>query len=233
MSDDPEPAAPSRPTKTTPSGPAVPPCGHKGCYLPSRERLVTPATVLTFVRTVASFGIALAAAYNRSLVLLLVALGVYWIGDMADGLLARLTDTETRAGAVFDIVSDRLCAAGFYVGLVWLDPSLALPVGIFLLEFAVVDTFLSLAFLAWPLISPNYFYLVDRPIWLANWSKTGKAVNSSAVALLMVLTRSVPLCTAVALGLLALKIWSLVRLGRLRLPVPDGCAATFRDAATP
>lgn len=202
-----------------------PACAHRGCSRPGEERLLTGATILTFVRTIASVAIALYAAHDRSLTLLLVALGVYWLGDMADGALARLTGTETRIGAVLDIVSDRLCAAGFYLGLVWLDPTMALPVGIFLLEFAVVDTFLSLAFLAWPLKSPNYFDLVDRPIWRANWSKVGKAINSSAVALLMVGTRSVVLCSAVALALLAVKIWSLVRLTRLGLPVPGGCAA--------
>ncbi|SDS02735.1 CDP-alcohol phosphatidyltransferase family protein [Actinopolymorpha singaporensis] len=194
---------------------------ERGWQRPEAERLLTGATVVTFVRTVASVGVALYAAYDRSLTLLLVALAVYWVGDMADGALARLTDTETRIGAVFDIVSDRLCAGAFYVGLVWLEPAMALPVGIFLLEFAVVDTFVSLAFLAWPLRSPNYFHLVDRPIWLANWSKPGKAANSSAVALLMVFTHSVLLCTAVALGLLAVKVWSLVRLNRLGLPLPQ------------
>ncbi|GAA2758424.1 CDP-alcohol phosphatidyltransferase family protein [Actinopolymorpha rutila] len=194
---------------------------ERGWQCPEAERLLTGATVVTFVRTVASVGLALYAAYDRSLTLLLVALAVYWVGDMADGALARLTDTETRIGAVFDIVSDRLCAGTFYVGLVWLEPAMALPVGVFLLEFAVVDTFVSLAFLAWPLRSPNYFYLVDRPIWLANWSKPGKAANSSAVALLMVITHSVPLCTAVALCLLAVKVWSLVRLDRLGLPLPQ------------
>jgi CDP-diacylglycerol---glycerol-3-phosphate 3-phosphatidyltransferase len=203
-----------------------PACAHRGCSRPGDERLLTGATIVTFVRTTASVAVALYAAHDRSLTLLLVALGVYWVGDMADGALARLTGTETRIGAVLDIVSDRLCAAGFYLGFVWLDPSMALPVGIFLLEFAVVDSFLSLAFLAWPLKSPNYFDLVDLPIWRANWSKVGKAVNSSAVALLMVGTRSVLLCSAVALALLAVKIWSLVRLSRLGLPVPGGCAAT-------
>ncbi len=195
-------------------------CPERGWQRPEAERLLTGATHVTFVRTVVSVGLALYAAYDRSLTLLLVALAVYWVGDMADGALARLTDTETRIGAVFDIVSDRLCAGAFYVGLVWLEPAMALPVGIFLLEFAVVDTFVSLAFLAWPLRSPNYFHLVDRPIWLANWSKPGKAANSSAVAVLMVVTHSVPLCTAVALCLLAVKIWSLVRLNRLGLPLP-------------
>lgn len=188
--------------------------------------MLTAATVVTLARTVASLAISLYAAYADSLTWLLVGLAVYWIGDIADGALARLTDTETRAGAVFDIVSDRLCAIGFYLGFVWLDPSMALPVGIFLLEFAVVDTFVSLAFLAWPLLSPNYLYLVDRPLWLANYSKTGKALNSSLVAVLMVATRSIPLCATVAVALLALKVWSLVRLNRIGMPTPTGCAET-------
>jgi CDP-diacylglycerol--glycerol-3-phosphate 3-phosphatidyltransferase len=202
---------------------------HRGYVRPEHERLLTAATVITFVRTVASVGVALYAANDRSLTLLLVALGIYWVGDMLDGGVARLTDTETRIGAVFDIVSDRLCAGAFYLGFVWLEPSMALPVGIFLLEFAVVDTFLSLAFLAWPLRSPNYFDLVDRPIWRANWSKVGKAVNSSAIALLMVLTHSVPICTAIAICLLALKVWSLVRLNRIGLPLPGLTTAGADD----
>ena len=41
--------------------------------------------------------------------------------------------------------------------------------------------FLSLAFMAWPIRSPNYFYVVDRRIWLWNWSRPGKAANSGAV----------------------------------------------------
>lgn len=219
----------ARRRRSTPSSRWAP-CGHRGCVRPDRERLLTAPTVVTFVRTAGSLGIALGAAQARSLTWLLVALAVYWVGDVADGALARLTDTETRHGAVLDIVADRLCALGFYGGFVWLDPSMALPVGIFVFEFALVDAYLSLAFLSWPLSSPNYFDLVDRPIWLANWSKTGKVVNSSLVAVVMVTTRSVPLCTAIALGLLTVKVWSLARLARLGLPTPTGCAA--RDAGS-
>jgi CDP-diacylglycerol--glycerol-3-phosphate 3-phosphatidyltransferase len=205
-----------------------PACGHHGCLRPGPEPALTAATVVTFVRTAVSVGIALVGAYERSLVLLLISLAVYWVGDMADGALARWTDTETRSGAVLDILSDRLCAAAFYLGFVWLDPGMALPVGVFLFGFAVVDGYLSLAFLAWPLLSPNYFDLVDRTIWRANWSKLGKAINSSAVAILMVLTRSVWLCTAIAVGLLALKVWSMIRLARIGLPTPSGCAEQAR-----
>ena len=46
----------------------------------------------------------------------------------------------------------------------------------------VIDGFLSLAFLAWPITSPNYFYVVDRRLWLLNWSHPGKAVNSGLFA---------------------------------------------------
>lgn len=139
---------------------------ERGWQRPEAERLLTGATVVTFVRTVVSVGLGLYAAYDRSLTLLLVALAVYWVGDMADGALARLTDTETRIGAVFDIVSDRLCAGTFYVGLVWLEPAMALPVGVFLLEFAVVDTFVSLAFPGLATAQPQLL-LPGRPADLA------------------------------------------------------------------
>lgn len=61
----------------------------------------------------------------------------------------------------------------------WFDPGLAPAIIIYLAEFMVIDCFLSLAFLAWPVRSPNYFFVIDRKIWLWNWSKPAKAVNSS------------------------------------------------------
>ena len=118
---------------------------------------------------------------RTSLTLLVVALVVYWVGDSLDGFVARIRGCETRIGAVLDILCDRFCAASFYLGLVWLQPELALPVFIYLAEFMVVDCFLSLAFLAWPVRSPNYFYVIDRPIWLWNWSKPGQGGQLLAV----------------------------------------------------
>jgi CDP-diacylglycerol--glycerol-3-phosphate 3-phosphatidyltransferase len=205
-------------------------CGHRGCLRPGHERLLTAATVLTFGRTAVTLVLASLGAARGSLGLLLGALAAYWLGDVADGALARATDAETRAGAVFDIVCDRLSAACFYVGFSWYDPTMIIPVGIYLAEFLVVDMFLSLAFLAWPLTSPNYFALVDQRIWRWNWSWWGKALNSSAFALLLVLTRQPLLAGAVALGLLGLKVTSLVWLSRLRIPLPPGCAATVAGA---
>lgn len=187
---------------------------------PEQERLGTSANVVTAVRTVASVVLAGLAAREESLPLLLAALAVYWVGDMLDGLVARVRGCETRIGAVLDILCDRFCAAAFYLGLMWLQPEFAAPVLIYLAEFMVVDCFLSLAFLAWPVRSPNYFYVVDRPLWLWNWSKPGKAVNSAIFAVILLVTGMPWLGVLIASALLVLKVASLARLARIGLPVP-------------
>ena len=187
---------------------------------PASERLGTSATVITAVRTVLSAVLAGVAAHDGSLRLLVAALVVYWVGDSLDGFVARQWGCETRIGAVLDILSDRFCAACFYIGLMWLHHEYVVPVLIYLAEFMIVDCFLSLAFLAWPVRSPNYFYVVDRSLWLWNWSKRGKAVNSSLFAVLLLVTHLPWLGAVIASGLLVMKATSLVRLGRLGLPVP-------------
>lgn len=186
------------------------------------ERLLTGATVITGVRTVASVVLAAAAAYEQSLTLLVVALVVYWVGDMLDGFYARVRDCETRIGAVLDIMCDRFNAAAFYIGLAWLQPDLSPAIFVYLAEFMVVDFFLSIAFLAWPVRSPNYFFVIDRPTWLWNWSKPAKAVNSALFAVLLLVTGWMWVGLAIATALLVLKCVSLHRLLQIGLPVPDG-----------
>ena len=78
-----------------------------------------------------------------------------------------------------------------------LDREAALRERLGVLELVDDRQLLSLAFLAWPIRSPNYFYVVDRTLWLWNWSKPGKAVNSSIFAVLLLVTESV------AVGLVA------------------------------
>src|SRR3954467_926143 len=184
------------------------------------ERVGTPATVVTGVRTVVAVALAGIAAPEQSLKLLVAALVVYWLGDMLDGFVARVLGCETRMGAALDILCDRFCAAAFYIGLMWLKPEFAPAVLLYLAEFMVVDCFLSLAFLAWPVRSPNYFFVIDRPLWLWNWSKPGKAVNSSLFAVLLLVTGWVWLGVAIATALLVMKSVSLGRLGRLGMPIP-------------
>lgn len=188
---------------------------------PAAERLWTGATVITAVRTVASFALCLVGAWQDDLALLVVGLAVYWVGDMADGAYARWRDCETRTGAVIDMLCDRLNCATFYLGFAFVEPAMLLPVAVYLLEFMVVDMFLSLAFLAWPIRSPNYFYEVDERIYRWNWSKPAKAVNSSLFAVLLLVTGWWWLGLAIAVGLLVFKCVSLRWLLQLGLPVPQ------------
>ena len=204
----------------------APPRRRRGPTLPgvwadqADERALTAANGVTAARTVGAVALAGVAAHQHSLGWLVASLLVYWVGDVLDGWVARRLGCETRIGAVLDILSDRLCAAVFYGGLMWLDPSLAPAVLLYLGQFMVLDCLLSLAFLAWPLRSPNYFYAVDRPLWLWNWSLRGKAANSSLFAVLLLTSGSMSIGVAVAAALTALKVGSLVRLGRLGVPVP-------------
>ena len=171
--------------------------------------------------------LAAVAVSQDSKTLLVIALLVHWVGDSLDGQVARWFDCETRTGAVLDIMSDRLCAAAFYIGLAWLEPNLAPAIFVYLAEFMVIDSFLSIAFLAWPITSPNYFYVVDRKLWLLNWSHPGKAVNSGLFAILLLVTGWMWVGLAIAVVLLVHKSISLVKLMRL------GPAALRRAAALP
>jgi CDP-diacylglycerol--glycerol-3-phosphate 3-phosphatidyltransferase len=189
---------------------------------PSMERLFTSATAITFVRTLISLGFALAAVRQESLTLLVTGLIVYWVGDTLDGEVARWRNCETRTGAVIDMLCDRLNCAGFYLGLAWLQPIMAIPVSVYLFEFMVIDMFLSMAFLAWPIRSPNYFYAVNHRIWVWNWSRPGKAANSGLFAVLLLVTGWWWLGLIIALGLLTLKCVSLRWLLQLGIPLPTG-----------
>ena len=201
----------------TAGGPEADPVDRYGVR---EERLLTGATVITAVRTIASVVLAAMAAHQQSLTLLVVALGVYWVGDMLDGFYARVRDCETRIGAVLDIMCDRFNAAAFYIGLAWLQPDLSPAIFVYLAEFMVIDCFLSIAFLAWPIRSPNYFFVVDRTIWLWNWSKPAKAVNSALFAVLLLVTGWMWVGLVIATALLVLKCVSLRRLAQIGLPVP-------------
>ena len=191
----------------------------------SVERLWTGATVITFVRTIASLALCLVAAVEEERTLLIIGLVVYWVGDMADGGYARMFDCETRIGGVIDIMCDRINCAAFYIGLAWLQPEMVLPVSVYLFNFMVIDMFLSMAFLAWPIRSPNYFYVVDRRIYTWNWSKPAKAVNSSLFAVLLLVTGWWQVGLVIALALVVLKCVSMRWLFQLGIPVPERAAA--------
>ena len=86
---------------------------------------------------------------------------------------------------------------------------------------------LSLAFMNLPLRSRSDFGLVDRSIYRWNWSRTGKARNSGDLVVLMLTTRSPVLCTALVVGMIIVKVVSLVGLDARGVPAPVGCAAAM------
>ncbi|GHJ54593.1 hypothetical protein Nm8I071_39000 [Nonomuraea sp. TT08I-71] len=181
----------------------------------------TVPNYVTAIRTVASVTVGVVALVAGSVVLLAVAYGIYWLGDVLDGWAARRLGQETRAGAVLDIVSDRACTAVLCGGLVSLVPDVAAVALVFLLSFLVLDTMLSLAFLCWPVISPNYFYLIDRRVWAWNWSPMAKAANTAGV-IGAIAFGQYRIATAVAIAVVAVKLWSTAAM--LRLLERDGRA---------
>jgi phosphatidylglycerophosphate synthase len=184
----------------------------------SERSLATVPNVVTAVRTLAAIGLAMLAVVHTSTRLTVAAFLCYWVGDMLDGLAARLLRRETRFGAVLDILADRACCALCVTALVVIHPEMALPLTIFLVHFMVVDCQLSLAFLRWPLVSPNYFHLVHRAVYLWNWSPPAKALNTATLVILVVATNSPVYATVFGLTVAAIKIISLVVVSRLPAP---------------
>ena len=186
--------------------------------LPVREDPWTWPNRISLARTVLALGVGALAATERSLTLLAVAYAVYWVGDVLDGWVARRTGTETRQGAVLDIVCDRASCGMLAVTYLGLVPEAAPAITVFLLQFMVVDCMLSLGFLRWPVLSPNYFGAVDRTIYLWNWSPAAKSTNTAAL-ILVVAAGWYGAALLLALAQLVVKSVSLVALTRLPDPV--------------
>jgi CDP-diacylglycerol--glycerol-3-phosphate 3-phosphatidyltransferase len=207
---------------------AEPVCEHRGCVQTAAEDVATLASAVTLTRTIGCLVAVTWSIASGQVWWLFVGLAVHWVGDVADGIVARRRDEETRAGAVLDIVSDRLCIALYYVSYGHLHHSMLVPIAVFLFQFMVLDAHLSLSFLNWPLTSLNYFSRVDRVLYQWNWSTVGKAFNSGALVILMLTTRSPLACTVFAVAIATVKVASLVRLHRAGVPSPVGCAAVVR-----
>lgn len=194
---------------------------HHGWVLPEKDTLITAASFITLFRTILSVSIALYAFINHNQTMLFVALLVYWVGDIADGIIARLYRCEMRSGALLDIVADRLCVGVIYLIYAVFHPEMAIAIGIYLIEFMFLDSFLSLSFLFWPILSPNYFYLVDKEIFNLNWSVLAKIANSSFFLLATVIFGNPVLSILIAIVVSAVKIYSLNRLYKIGIPKPS------------
>jgi CDP-diacylglycerol--glycerol-3-phosphate 3-phosphatidyltransferase len=164
------------------------------------------------------------AAATSSMTLLVVGYAVYWVGDVADGVVARRRGEQTRQGAVLDIVGDRACTTMLATAFIVERPSMAVPLALFLVQFCVVDTMLSLTFLHWPVDSPNDMHLVDVALYRLNWSPPAKALNTAAVVLL-VLSGWAVAASVLAVAVTGVKVWSLQRAVRLLAEPPPPAPA--------
>lgn len=205
-------------------------CGTRGCSCTATTSLATAPNIVTIARTVISAALTVVAVAATSWPLLLAAVAAYWIGDVCDGILARATGCETRFGAALDIVCDRACCALVLLGAVTLESSFALPVAIYLLAFVVVDTLLSLTFLAWPLLGVNYLRHVDEHVWLINFSPPAKLLNSGVFLLLLLAGQPHAGAGAAAIAF-AIKALSLRRMLRTLIARPTGCLTASKAAA--
>jgi CDP-diacylglycerol--glycerol-3-phosphate 3-phosphatidyltransferase len=184
------------------------------------EDLRTWANAVTLIRTVVGLALFTIAALEHSMAWNLAGLAVYWCLDGLDGRLARSLHQETRFGAQFDILSDRFLIAFFYLNYQALHPEAAVVIAPYLFEFMILDHYLSNQFMRWPILSPNYFYVVDRTIWRLNWSPPGKFFNSGMVTLLLLGTGSIWPVLPVLVALYGVKLYSAARLHSL--PPPEG-----------
>jgi len=196
---------------------------------PSRDRLVretwlTWANLVTAVRVAAAMACFVTAALTGSEAWNFAGLAVYWLLDIADGGIARALKQETRIGAQLDILSDRLLIGAFYANYLRWHVGMAIPIAMHLLQFVVLDQYLSHQFMRWPCLSPNYFDEVDRPVWTWNWSPVGKVANGALVTGAIVLSAwagwSWIVPALVSAAVISVKIWSTVRLARLPAPEP-------------
>ena len=200
-------------------------CRTPGCSCSATTSLGTLPNVITTARTLACAVLTVGAVATASWRVLIAAIAAYWVGDVCDGIVARTTRSETRFGAALDIVCDRACCALALLATVTLEPAFALPVAVYLLAFTVVDTLLSLTFLAWPLLGVNYLRYVDERMWRLNFSPPAKLLNS-AVFLVLLAAGHPGAATVAAAAALVLKSVSLRWMLQTLLIRPPGCVAT-------
>ncbi len=173
------------------------------------------ANIITLLRLGGSLAFFSLAILKQSPTYNFIGLGVHWFGDVLDGFCARKCKQETLLGAEIDIIADRVETLFFYIIFLHFHPDLIVPAVIYILDFAFFDFYLSYQFLKYDIISPNYFYKVDRTIYRLNYSPAAKFCNSTVVTLILIfLPRLRILAAFFASGLVAVKIFSIYSLNK-------------------
>jgi len=177
------------------------------------ESIYSEPNVITLIRLGASLAFFGLAILEQNPVYNYIGLGIHWLGDVLDGLYARTFRQETILGAEIDIIADRVETLFFYIIFLHFRPHLLVPGLLYILDFAFVDFYLSYQFLKYGILSPNYFYKVDRKVYLLNYSPAAKFVNSTVVTLILIFFPSLGFLAAViAVGLIGIKGYSIHRL---------------------
>jgi len=166
--------------------------------------------VITLLRLFLSLAFFILAILKMNPTYNFIGLGIHWGGDLLDGFYARRFKQETILGAEIDIIADRVETLFFYVNFLFFRPHLFLPIAIYIIDFAFIDFYLSYQFLKYDIISPNYFYKVDRTVYILNYSPVGKFCNSTIVTLILIFLPQLQIvATIFASGLIAVKIFSI------------------------
>ena len=181
------------------------------------ENFYSEANILTLIRLVLSLAFFIVAILKNSFTYNFIGFLIHWIGDFIDGFYARKLKQETILGAEIDIIADRLEIIFFYVIFLHFRPYLFLPAALYLIDYAFVDFYLSYQFIKFNIISPNYFYKVDRTVYLLNYSPGGKFSNSSVVTLTLIFLPQLSIFISIyATILIMIKSYSVYRLFNLK-----------------
>jgi CDP-diacylglycerol---glycerol-3-phosphate 3-phosphatidyltransferase len=171
--------------------------------------------LITYIRLTVSMSFFITSIHTGNILYNYIGLGVHWLGDVLDGFIARTFKQETIFGAEIDIIADRVEVLFFFIIFLFFRPFLFLPVALYIIDFAFIDFYLSYQFLKYGLISPNYFYKIDKRVYLLNYSPGGKFCNSTVVTLwLIFLPQLWGAAAGMASILIAIKIYSICRLYR-------------------
>ena len=174
------------------------------------------ANVITLIRFVGSLVFFSLAIVKMNQTYNYIGLAIHWIGDVADGGFARFFKQETIFGAEIDIIADRVEFLFFYFIFFVFNPGLALPIVLFVINFAFVDFYLSYQFLKFDIISINYFYKVDKRVHRLNFNSISKPANTVVVTgTLIFFPQFAWFASVFAVGLIVIKCYSIYRLHRL------------------
>jgi CDP-diacylglycerol--glycerol-3-phosphate 3-phosphatidyltransferase len=185
----------------------------------SPQEFYSEANVITFLRLVASISFFGLAIIERNPNYNYIGLAIHWVGDLLDGFVARRFRQETVFGAEIDIIADRIETLFFFIIFLFFRPGLLLPVAIYIIDFAFVDFYLSYQFVKYDIISPNYFYKVDRTVYRLNYTRFAKFCNSSLIALILIfLPRYHLVATIIACILIGIKTFSICILSKQNHP---------------